>query len=301
LAVFAYSCTDSSRWKALNEKYFEYERSGQYDSALIAGLEALEEANLRFSKADARIGKTHNNVAEMYRELGQFEEARLYYQKSISTFQLDGEHLNLKVVYSNLGTLFYDRDQFDSARFYYKQALDVPTSSCSNDITALINLAGIEIKNSDSNGARSYLERTKKCLVDNKISDNSVFGKYWSVYGHLLLLEKDNDSAFYYLDKSKLLRESLFGRDHPSLGVLYNQIGAYYMVIQQYDSAKSYLVRSIDIRRTSDGALTEKSYQAIHNLGRLYQILGDSGNGAILIDASAELKERLKNTHNTNL
>lgn len=101
------------------------------------------------------------------------------------------------------------------------------------------------------------------------------------------------DSAFYYFNKSKIIHEANYYKNHPSLSTIYNQIGVYYFATQQYDSAASYLLRCIDVRRKQDGKISKISHRAVYNLGRLHQEIGDSINGNALIEKAAELRQEL--------
>jgi tetratricopeptide (TPR) repeat protein len=86
---------------------------------------ALAIARERYGTNDPRIATDLNNLAEVYRLLGRFDEAERLYREALALDQLHptGNAAGMATTLNNLALLYRAQERFDAAEELYRQAL----------------------------------------------------------------------------------------------------------------------------------------------------------------------------------
>jgi tetratricopeptide (TPR) repeat protein len=296
LLIISCSSSDSTEWNKLTDRFFYYDKKGNYDSAKVFGELALQQAIEDFSTNDMRIAKSCNNLGEMYRELRVPGKALPLYMKAIQIAEFQNDTLNRIVFYSNLGHLHFGNDNYDSAKLAYNQAILLAENRRNQnfeDLTGLFSsLSLIEMDKENLPSARAYLKKAT-LYADNKVENSKMAGLYHD-WGRLLLKESKPDSAFYYLTKSRIIKEKNYPSGHPTFANLFGLFGTYYHVKHEFDSAKKYYEAGLNLKQRSNG-ISPRDYLALKNLGRIYIDMGDTTKGKELQRRAAELAQVNKN------
>src|SRR4051812_31341811 len=80
-------------------------------------------ARARRSTPRSGIKRALNNLGEIARDAGRYDEARDYYGQSLALKRQIGDQWGISLVLHNLGETARDSDQDDQARDYYQQSL----------------------------------------------------------------------------------------------------------------------------------------------------------------------------------
>jgi two-component system, sensor histidine kinase ChiS len=113
-------------------------RIGDYAGAMRALTRSLQMQRMR---GDAAVGPVLNNIADVYRDLEQRDEAERYYRDALAAFRASGDYLQVTHVYDSLSELALGRRDPQAATGLLESAL--------SDLRALEGRGGVE-------GARRY-------------------------------------------------------------------------------------------------------------------------------------------------
>lgn len=100
----------------------------QLDSALYyyhLVMEKLESDSVGAENQQYILSGVYNNTALTYKDLGDTEQARIYFRKGLALALSADDQFNTGTVYVNLGSLFGELKQQDSALFYLHRALRI--------------------------------------------------------------------------------------------------------------------------------------------------------------------------------
>jgi adenylate cyclase len=95
---------------------------------LLGDLEEALDAYFRSAEAASSagyipgVGSAFSAVADIYAAAGNYPNARLYYNKAITTLRTSGDSILLASVIINAGDAFLKSKNYDSALFYFKEA-----------------------------------------------------------------------------------------------------------------------------------------------------------------------------------
>lgn len=276
--LLAQGCVkDSSQeWQELTDRYFSYEDRGSYDSALFIARDALSIANQYFPENDYRTAQSLNNLAEMYRELGEFDKTISLYKQAIEIYQVNSAFRNGVVFYTNLGLAYYDLREFEKSEASLIKSIEILKSwypPCDNAYhTPLSTLGLIELRRKNIDSARKYFKKANDCYEDQEVQDPMKLGGIYENWAHLLMFERNYDSANFFLRKSLKIQEEFHSNDHPDLGSIYGLLAVYFHVMKKYDSAELYYKKGLQSR----GQDNLRSLTTAENLARLYLDTGDS-------------------------
>ena len=73
------------------------------------------------------VATTYNNLGQIHRDLGDFEQAKECHQRalSITLKKLGAEHVDVATIYGNLGLVHRDLGDFQQAKEYHQLALTI--------------------------------------------------------------------------------------------------------------------------------------------------------------------------------
>lgn len=207
--------TDTTRVNLLEElsfKLWDYDVAEAYRYSL-EGLRLSE--SLNYTKG---MAWSNTHIGLYYYFIGQFDQALLFYRKSIELLG-DKVYDNYpSYTWSRIANLYRIQSKFDSAINYYRIALtngpEEKMSSTSASIYFNLGICYLEMEEFDS--AKYYLNYSLR-LREN-MNDSLFMNSSLKELGHLFLKSGDLDSAEYYLKLSKQLGDRL---DLPEMKIFY--------------------------------------------------------------------------------
>ena len=78
-----------------------------------------------FGEEHADVAASYNNLGIVYQDLGQYNEAKEYYEKALIIKKkiFGEEHAAVATSYNNLGSVSQDLGQYNEAKEHYEKAL----------------------------------------------------------------------------------------------------------------------------------------------------------------------------------
>ena len=148
LGISGYVLASDSSWKPLNEGGIEAYQQGQYASAIQLFEEALSQLEQKDSLNPSKAA-TLSNLAAVHDKLGNFEEAKLYYQQSLTIIEgIQGvSHPDLIPGLTKLATLYRQHELFALAERLYRRRMTIIEAALGEShphlIPGLLDLAQI--------------------------------------------------------------------------------------------------------------------------------------------------------------
>ncbi|MCF8362854.1 MAG: tetratricopeptide repeat protein [Prolixibacteraceae bacterium] len=185
--------------------YWKWEKHDQSIGYFLSAIPYFERMNMT-----EEIATITGNIGAYYNEKQQYEKATSYLVKALKNYrELDhryGESLTL----TNIGKTFMEQNQLDSAIYYNQRALDIRTRIGDREglVTNYYNIGLIDMLRGDAEGAKEKLYYSAKIA-----KETGLVHKLITIYGTLAKLYRnsgDFDDAYFYLDKSKALNDSIF-------------------------------------------------------------------------------------------
>ena len=225
----------------------------------------------------ANIYSTQGNV---YRDLGQYNEAKEYYEKGlIIRKEIYGEkHGDVAASYNNLGIVYRNLGQYSKAKEYYEKAFTITKEIYGEkhgNVATSYNNLGIVYRNlGQYSEAKEYCE---KALIIRKDIYGEKHGDVAASYNNLAIVYSDlgqYSEAKEYYEKGLITRKEIYGENHGNVAASYNNLGAVYSAVGQYSEAKEYFEKALIIRKEIYGENHGDVAASYNNLGIVYSDLG---------------------------
>lgn len=113
------------QWQSLNTRMINQAAQLNYSAAILAGRQALDLARELFPENDVRLAIAHDNLGEIIRRSGNFEDALPLLKAGLAIRRnLPGQPADALVTpLNNVACLYEDLFMFDEAETYFNEAL----------------------------------------------------------------------------------------------------------------------------------------------------------------------------------
>ena len=159
-------------------------------------------------------------------------------------------------IYNNMGVKKVNIGDFEAAGILFQRSLKLKIidqgPSTVDLASTYLNLGVVSRRLLNNDDAMHYYDTAGYILLEHHGSDYLNLGVVYHNQGNILREKRDITSALSYYNNAKqiFLKNEMTGW----LGTLYNNIGIAYELKGNYDQAKEYYYRSIDIRKVTDPA-----------------------------------------------
>ena len=223
---------------------------------------------------------TYNIQGNVYRNLGQYCEAKEYYEKAlIIRKEIYGEHHgDVAASYYNLGTVYSDLGQYSEAKGNHEKALIIRREIYGEhhgDVAASYNNLGIVY--SDLGQYSEAKENHEKALIIRKEIYGEHHGDVATSYDNLGTVYSDlgqYSKAKENHEKGLIIRKEIYGEHHGKVAGSYNNLGIVYNDLGQYNVAKENHDKALIIRKEIYGEHHGDVAASYNNLGTVYSHLG---------------------------
>lgn len=185
--------------------------AGRYDKALTFANKSWEINKVFYSQSSKEYADHCNTQGRVYKGLRKDSLAVDYYQRALETYESLGMDRTTRyaTVCNNLSTLYCDQKEYDKALEYINKHIEIVSS-----------VNGIENRNyirSLHNRADIYKE-----------------------------MNRDEDALALYKE-AETLALKLYGKWHIQIAINYNNVGNIYMKTKEYDKARNYFLKALEI------------------------------------------------------
>ena len=244
----------------------------------------------------------YNTLADAFRSVMQYKNARLYYQKSNEVIKNSLGDNNGNSIYSlvGLGNVCLSEDvtgqQVEEAYRLFSRASDISATvyGSSNANTANIDamLGQISLQQGNLQDAynkfNKYSAIVRKTLGDSitahtRIADAQMnMGNYYLAKANEASWRQDSINTHYYaslamgeFESAKRVIETIYGRDYACITSQLNAIAQTHFVLQHPDSAIATYIKSAELQIKQYGKKSPLVAQAYATLGAAYKYESD--------------------------
>ena len=288
--------TGTAGWASfLNSVGVALSHMGDYKGAMEYHKKALriQEKALEYHKKALRIqeqalgtdhpdtASSYNNLAAVYKALGEFDKALEYHQKALRIKEqaLGSDHPATATSYNNLAAVYYDLRDLGKALEYHEKALriqeqalgtDHPDTAVSYNILASVYHARGDLEKA--------LEYHKKALRIQEQALGTDHPDTASSYNNLAAVYKalgEFDKALEYHQKALRIKEQALGSDHPATATSYNNLAAVYYDLRDLGKALEYHEKALRIQEQALGTDHPDTAVSYNILASVYHARGD--------------------------
>ncbi|MBI9055418.1 MAG: tetratricopeptide repeat protein [Bacteroidales bacterium] len=230
--------------------------------------------NLKYTN---RLFYLYDVLALIYRDLGDFNSALDYfnksYEQSISVKQFGFAGTTL----TNIGALYLQQKEYKTALEYYERGVveEEKYGHIAYAGRSYVSIARIYLELEQPDRTEFYLN---KALINNtKTNDMIGFSRTYKAFGELHSFKKQYKEAFNHLKKSEEL--AVKGGKNLVLAEIYKDISDTYEHLEKYDSSLIYLQKyleiyqsKIDLKKLTDLKRFEYELKVEKNNSRVKQI-----------------------------
>ena len=202
-------------------------------------------------------GAIYNQLGVMATNLGQYEEATGYYEKSIRIEEKQNpcNHQSLAASYNNIGSVYHSMGDYPKALSYYEKDLEISQQSLPPthpDLAASYNnIGGVYNRMGDYPKALSSHEKAlairQQSLPPTHPDLASSYGNIGNVYNSM----GDYPKALSSFEKTLAIQQQSLPPTHPDLATSYNNMGLLHEHMKNYSKAHSCYERAVDIAQRS--------------------------------------------------
>lgn len=211
------------------------------------------------------IASVLNKIAELYMNIGDFESANEYYDRTLRINQALGDKVAISKTLNNLGVVSDNASSPDKALAYFQTSLEVKKDLKDNEGMSKIyyRMAKVYQKKREFKKAIEFFE--KSLVIDMELKKDKEVAASYLIIGNCYYELKKFDVAEEYYNKALSAFESLRLKKESSIAL--NNLGNVYYENKKFDKAIEYYNRSVSLKEVvnykSGYALT------LHNIGNI--------------------------------
>ncbi len=248
------------------------------DSCLHAFQRAVEISSTKLPRNDPRMAMCYRGLAYYYSSTNEYSLSRNYYEKAIEILEVSAGNYTSELArnITSLASINRQMGAVYRARRYLAEAINlyqtIPHWAPSGRRRALTILANTHFD------AREY--EVAREIYRNVVSMGDPFpgstflvvplANLGSAYTYMGDFDLAKQSFQQAIAKSDRRTSSLLNLSHA-----YEQFGDYFRVLNQYDSARHYLDKSLDIRKRIFGAKSVYAWSANYYISQVYLLESD--------------------------
>lgn len=227
-------------------------------------------------------------------------EPLIYKAFQLATQHLNDDNVNKAAIYACYGEILIEQNKYDSAAYYLEAALQpfLVTAGWEVDITTTqYLLAQISYSKEEYDQAIQYLLKTET-LAKEFNNSNGILDLVYTLLGAVYYEQQDLENAIYATKKSvQLIKDTEYISYDDSLSLMgvYQNLGVFYQIINDYKRSKLYFETTLEYQKLLNGPKNEM-INVILNYGIL---LAQTG---LFQDAIIQLQKALviNNTYSQN-
>lgn len=235
------------------------------------------------------LGAAYNSLGLIYDQQADFQKAIDYYQSAIRSFERLGRNY-LYVngnIHNNLGFVYMKLKDYPNALKWLFSSLEIKNLTKSGELSSTyLNIAETYRQLGNHTEASTYFLKAIDYTIELKGEENVDLAIYYLNYGMYLLDESnDPEKGMNYYRKALALCLKNFGEKHPRTSRAYFNIGKYYDLSDNLDSALLFTQKSIISLVTDFQDLDYRKNPDIHKVSSYVQLLNSIKEKAALTES----------------
>ncbi len=262
------------------DTYRALKEEGKYTEALSIAENALVLFEQEYGKAHQYYGVCLEDIALIYRYMGQSDKALDYNNLSLDNIagSLGKEHYEYGIRLNDKAGIYKDMGKYEKALPLHYAALDNAEKSIGrshpiygvyqNDLAALYYEMGLYEK-----ALPLYLESLNN-TIQNHGKEHFEYGTRLNNLASLYEAMGVHEKSLPLYQEALETTEKTLGKEHPKYGMSLNNLAGYYKRMGQYDKALAAYHASIENTEKALGRDHPYYGVRLNNLGGLYELMG---------------------------
>jgi len=229
------------------------------------------------------------NIGLAYADLGDNENAFLFYEKALHVNEKTGNLKNAAINMNNIGALYKDLGNFEKAIQYFQQALDIrrPAGDLRGSAKVLMNQCAVY---SDSGNYKAAFKSIKEAVsIFVKIKDQRSQAHALINLGLVFSDIGQYENALESYEQAMTLNQSI--NDPKIQAHIFEKIGSVYIQQKVYPKAILFYQKALELERQNNNR--KGVGNVLSNLGVAYKQTGDLNNALKHYEDALSLKRFL--------
>ena len=229
------------------------------------------------SPSSITLANSYNNIAEVYRIVGQNIEAWSFCEKALSIYAelLPPHHPTFGVLSGSIGSIFVSMGNWDKALECYQAALKNQEYSLFSNHPAVAqtysSIGTIYRNMGKYTEALSFFEKDLEIKKRSCPSNDPDLAISYNNIANLYFDMEDYDKAVLYHERAFEIRQRSFSPNHPDIAMSYNNIGGVHYKVGEYVKALSAYEKALTIRQQSFLPNPHELALSYYNIGLVYE------------------------------
>ncbi|CAF1192313.1 unnamed protein product [Didymodactylos carnosus] len=274
--------TDQLRQEVRSERKLDslgllLQKMGKYVEAEQYYLVLLNET----SPEDPYIATIHNNIAVVYKNMGDYSKALTYYEQTLELElkTLGPNHPSMATTYNNIGGIYNDMGDYSKALTYYEQTLELQLKTLGPNhpsvATTYNNIGKVYNDMGDYAKALTYYEQTLELQLKTLGPNHPDVARTYNNIGVVYSDMGDYSKALTYYEQTLELQLKTLGSNHPSVATTYNNKGKVYNNMGDYSKALTYYEQTLELQLKTLGPNHPDVARTYNSMGMVYNDMGD--------------------------
>ena len=228
-------------------------------------------------------------TGSQYHDLGEYETALEYLNRSLSISQEIGHKLREGLTLNNISQIYSARGEYDTALEYMNRSLSImkEIGDKQDEGRILNNIGEIYRLRGGYDKALEYLNRSLSIMKE--IGDKRGEGKSLNNISLILQVRGEYDKALEYLNRSLSIRQRI--GDKQGEGTTLNNISGIFRARGEYDTALEYLNRSLSVMKEIGDKQGEGT--TLNNIGEIYCRIGNYDRALECLSRSLSINQKI--------
>ncbi|CAF1049435.1 unnamed protein product [Adineta ricciae] len=240
---------------------FVYVQQANFTAAFSSLVKALQIRLKYFPSDHLMIITEYNNIAETFRQIGDYSNALLLYQYILQTYQNENSWNSdaLIGICNNMGLIYSLLNDHSKALSFYEITLTI----------------------------------TKELLPLNHPATSIVHSNVSDIYTHI----GDYSKALLHLQQCLHIRQKTLPNDHPSMAIVYDKISILYKLLGHYPNALHFSQKAMEIQIKSLPHDHPDLAVIYANIGEIYELSKNYTEALLFYQKSLHIDEKIIPRH----
>jgi tetratricopeptide (TPR) repeat protein/CHAT domain-containing protein len=263
-------------WEEMLRDADSLSNAANYDSALILGRMALEQARTRFGEQDTTVALILEKMGAFHYHRADYDQAESLWKRALSVREraLGSEHADVAKTLHNLATLYDDQGRYTESEALHRQALAIREKVLGphhQDVAAsLVNLGNLYYDKGKYTEALRLHERALAIFQKALGPEHTNVASSMHNLADLYYEQGQYGEAEPLYKKAMAISEKNFGPDHPYVGMSLNNLANLYYEQGKYQRAEELHKRALKIFKTALGPEHPYVGYSLNSLGDVY-------------------------------
>ncbi|MEM9463559.1 MAG: serine/threonine-protein kinase [Myxococcota bacterium] len=268
----------------------------RHNDGLTWGQTAL--ALAKRSDDDLELASSLNNLGTVFDRLGEYEQAKQHYKRSLRIFQkaLGPDHPKVAISLGNLGAVFGSLGEHKQAKRHHQRALRIEEKALGPDhphvADSLNSLGGVFFRLGEHEQAKQHFERALRIREKALGPDHPYVAYSLNNLGSVFFSQGEYEQAKLHHQRSLQMRKKALGPDHPHVATSLNSLGNVFNSQGEYEQAKQHYQRALQIWEKALDPDHPHVATSLNNLGIVFKRLGEYEQAKLHLQRALRIREK---------